>query len=996
MFFNGDLYNWANRYKANFESKKMSGLYYGNKSTIYVGFANKLKKLAYTKVGSLKMEGYYSTAPLPFDKRFDGEYIALSKGTIWAKNTFDCMWVHCTGNVTSDFGNKKLRFKIDLGGEGLVCDKNGRPTQGITNFVSEYDYSLGKPGKLIVLSEGLVEGGVIDFWIDAAANDLFGKFQQNAVIKCADIVCENENIRNLAYDVEVLLSACDYADKTQASKIYSELKKLYKKCSNKVTEKVASECRDILKPLFDCFKKDKNFEYTAIGHAHLDLAWLWPIRETKRKGLRTFATQIMNMERYPNYYFGASQAQLFDWIKQLDIDLYNKICDKVKSHRLEVQGATWVEMDSNLIGMESLIRQFYYGKKYFLQEFGCDMKILWLPDSFGYSACIPQIMNLADCPYFLTQKLSWNTVTKFHYHTFNWVGLDGSEVFAHMLPNNSYNSPNRADNLVFGAKNYQEREICNKALTLFGIGDGGAGPGFEHIERAKRLENLSPVPNVKMGMSVDFFDDMVRDREKFKKYQGELYLEKHQGTYTTQALTKYYNRKCEFALRNYELLACLTGESNLPIDFVSFEKLWKEILLYQFHDILPGSSIDRVYDECLVRYKYILDSLNDGINSMLSMIGSGKMLFNPNSFDTDYYYKENNAWYKITLPKLSSVSCEKAQVVSGLVTYSENHIENENVKITFYKGEIIGYFDKKINKSFVLEKGRFLKYNVYKDYGDCWDMRKNYANSKKSLKLESFKIVSDGVKAVAESVFVLNGLKVVQNVSLTGNEDFVRINIQIENNRDKSMLRVKFESNVYSDKCTFNTQNGHIYRATTENNKTEIAQYEVCGQKFVDLSDGNSGIAIINDCKYGFRCKGSTIDMNLLRSPHNPAHNVDKGEFVVHLAIYTHKGEVNNSVYERAYIINNPVYEYVGNGNCKLNEISIDNKNIVVESVKKADNGGIIVRVYNCYNNNEKFTMQAKQYANAEIVNILENKIADFCGVINIKPFEIINIRFYN
>lgn len=995
MFFNCDVNDWIKKYAANFNSKDGAGLQYAFKSDGYKRFISKIRKYAYTKIGVPQAEGYVSAEPLSFENRLSGEHINLKIGKIWAKHTFDCMWVHCTGDCNNFAGDiKNLKFKIDIGGEGLVCDKYGNKMQGITNFVSEYDYSFGKPGKLIVHSEGLVENGKIDFWIDGAANDLFGKFQENAKIKCLDIVVANEEVRALAYDLEVLLSACEYANIDRANEIYSALKVVKRKCKFPITEEIAKECRVALKHLFEG-NGENNFEYTAIGHAHLDLAWLWPIRETLRKGERTFATQLLNMQKYPEYYFGASQAQLFDWMKGADKQLYAKICDKVKSGQLEVQGATWVEMDSNLVGLESLIRQFYYGKKYFQKEFGLDMKILWLPDSFGYSGCLPQIMKLANVPYFLTQKMSWNTVTKFPYHTFNWVGIDGSEVFAHMLPNNSYNSPNRADNLIFGVNNFQEKLISNKALTLFGIGDGGAGPGMEHIERAKRLQNLPPVPRVKMGKAVDFFDDLVKERNKFNHYEGELYLEKHQGTYTTQVLVKYYNRKCEFALRNYELLVALSACKDLPISMQELEEIWKEILLYQFHDILPGSSIDRVYDECVPRYQEILEKLEEGTNTILRSIACGNEFFNPISYDIEHYYQTEDKWFKTTLPKLSITPQNDENEVSDLVSTDKVVMENKHLKIVFEKGEIKHYFDKRLQKDFVAQKGSFLKYSIYNDFGDCWDMRKNYANSKKSMKLVAFDICSDGVMAIAASMFSINKIVVMQEVSLTGDEDFARVQIHIWNESNKKMLRVQFDSNIKTDECAFNTQNGHIYRKTTENTKEEIAQYEVSGQKFVHMSDGEAGLAIINDCKYGFRCKGSTIDMNLIRSPKNPAYDVDKGEFHVKLAIYTHKGDVDSEVYKRAYMINNPVVECRGKGDLQLNGIEIDNQNVVVESVKVADNGGIVVRLYNSSASEQIANINVPNYENMQIVNILEDVIADFNGTIKLHKFEVVNIRFF-
>lgn len=999
MFAEGDMLDKLKMYTANWKSKKGGKLSYILKSEKIQRLVKNIRLCAYEKITKLNAEGYYSLEPLPFSDRTSGEYKVLEEGTIWAKNNFDCMWVHLTCDVSKyDISENDINFLVDLGGEGLVVDKQGNGLQAITCYASDYDYKLGRPEKKVILNHGFVSDGKVDFWIDAAANDLFGYFHDSAEIKRLDVVKVNHEVRALAYDLEVLLSAFNYAGNEQAKEFFKVIKQVESKCVFPMNNQVASECRELLKPLFEYVNKGKIFDYGAIGHAHLDLAWLWPIRETQRKGLRTFSTQLMNLDKYPDYMFGASQAQLFQWIKERDSSLYDRVKKYAQQGRFEVQGATWVEMDSNLISLESMIRQFYYGKKYFMKEFGLDMKMLWLPDSFGYSPCLPQVMRLSNVPYFLTQKLSWNTVTKFPYHTFNWVGIDGSKVFAHMLPDNTYNSPCRADKLTFGVQNYQEKNITNKAFMLFGIGDGGAGPGFEHIERATRLKDLAPLPKVKMQRAVDFFDDFVTERDKFSDYQGELYLEKHQGTYTTQARNKWYNRKCEFALRNYELLVCMLGGKCNPISKEELEEIWKEVLLYQFHDILPGSSIDRVYDESVPRYKAIYSKLNDAISQLLSKIAIGKCFFNFNSYDSTHIFKNGDNWYKVNVPKLCAVSANNAVKMNDFqIKTGANFIENDCIKVTFTNGEITSYFDKKLGREFVAKGASLLKYSVYKDMGDCWDMRRNYAKGKRALGLLSFDITSDGAMAKARAKYSYKNMLVSQEVVLLNGEDMLRINLHIDNKQRDIMLRAEFDTNISTQKCAFNTQCGHIYRTTTENNPTEKAQYEVSGQKFVDLSDGIAGLALINDCKYGFRCKGSTIDINLLRSPHNgPGKNVDQGEFDICLALYSHSDGVNSEVYKRAYIINNPIAEFEGKQESAISSYALDSQNVVIESVKAADMGGEIVRIYNSSEIEQSFVLNNKNYGKAEVVNVPEDKIGEFEGSGTIKPFELLNIRFFD
>lgn len=449
---------------------------------------------AYEVTGTLQADAYVSEEPLPFAKKETGRLMQhLKPGDRWAKHTFDCAWFHVMGKIPPVHRGDHNVYLINIGGEGLIYQPDATPVQAVTCYASEYDYTLSLPVKRVV--EDFSENGVVDFWIDAAANDLFGNLKNGARIgELSTAVC-HAHIRTLAYDVQALISVYDTNPDTEFTLAILQQLSALLQVYQTISDAQAAAYHEKLLPLLNRRNTEPgHFQYYAIGHAHLDLAWKWPIRETKRKGLRTFSTQLHNLEQYPNYIFGASQAQLYRWIEEGDPALYQRVKAAVQGGRWEVQGATWVEMDSNLISGESMLRQFYYGKQFFRSEFGLDMKILWLPDSFGYSACLPQVMKLAGVPYFLTQKLSWNTVNKFPYHTFRWQSPDGSEVLAHMLPDETYNGPVTAERMKFGERNYQERKISNQAIMLFGIGDGGAGPGYEHIERMERFRNIEGEP----------------------------------------------------------------------------------------------------------------------------------------------------------------------------------------------------------------------------------------------------------------------------------------------------------------------------------------------------------------------------------------------------------------------------------------------------------------------------------------------------------------------
>ncbi len=960
-------------------------------------YADLLFKSAYSYRASLECTAYLTKEPVTFENRFEGKKVQLKAGDKWGVDVFDCAWFHVTGQLADDADV----LVIDNGGEGLVYDKNGIEVQAVTCKASDYDYSLGTPHKKIVpLYDCFINGDKIDFWIDSAANDLFGNLKHDGKLIELHTAKRNENIRALAYDVQVLLSVLDYGeDDSFNASVYEGLKAV--SCEY-LTDSDAAQKRAALAPLL-AERSNEDFTYYAVGHAHLDLAWLWPIRESYRKGGRTFATQIKNTELYDGYIFGASQAQLYSWVKDKYPRLYNKVKQLAHDGKWDVQGATWVEPDSNLIGGESLVRQFFYGKKFYRDEFGMDMKVFWVPDSFGYSACIPQVMKLADVPYFLTQKMSWSIYNKFPYHSFKWKGLDGSEVLAHMLPEDTYNSPCRADLMKTGEKRYAERAISNKSMMLFGVGDGGAGPGYEHIERAKRYENLRSMPKVKMAKTMDFWKELDDGVTPYPEYSGELYLERHQGTYTTRSAVKRFNRKCEYALRNYEAVAAAASDRglSLPVSKNGIEEMWKEVLLYQFHDILPGSSINRVYDECLPRYETIYNTLTNSTENLLSRMTSGKTAVNLNSFGYDTKLKCGKDWYAVTVPAMSGVELtddKKITDFNACCTY--NSIENDKVKVTFENGCIVSLFDKTLNREFITENQYAGQIAMYDDFGDCWDMtncRAEYVQTKKTAECIDFESETDGARAAARAKFKVKDTVVTQYYYLIDGDCTLYCDMDIDMKNTASMLRMAVPVNVKTDEASFNIQFGHIERKTTENNSVELAQFEVSGQKFVDLSEDNMGISFINDCKYGYRCKHGIIDLNLIRSPEGgPGKVVDQGHHEVHWALMPHSDKLGSETYKRAYFVNNPIIVTNGTADCGFEQMfSCDNDSVILESIKiPEDNNGIIARFYNCSRDNMTANVAFNGYKAAETVNIMEEKIGDNDGVLSLHGFELINVRF--
>lgn len=914
------------------------------------GYIAGLEKKLYSPIGVLKAEGMMSKEPVPFSERLNGDYAEYVEGQVWG-SLFDCAWFHITGHVPTVAKGEKVILMLDISGEGLVFDKDGTPYRGITNVSSSFDYSLGMPGKKIVpFSECSSGNESVDIWVDAGCNDLFGRFRGEGKIVDLKICTVDEDARELYYDVVVLrdMLECMNKDSPDYFSILYSLQNAINEISNFTNE----ECKKALahtKAQLSRQGGDSSLSFYAVGHAHIDLAWLWPIRETRRKGGRTFSTQLELMDAHKDYVFGASQAQLYDWVKEDYPQLYGRIKEKVREGKWELQGGTWVEPDTNIPSGESLVRQFLYGQRFYREEFGETMKILWLPDVFGYTAALPQIIKKSGCDYFQTIKLSWSRVNKFPYHTFNWKGLDGSEVLVHMPPEGTYNSACLPHSIVKAANNYQEKGLCDSALCLFGIGDGGGGCGPEHLERIKRIKNLPNLYPVKPAKAIDFFEHIVKSAEKYPTHRGELYVEAHQGTLTTQAKTKKYNRKIEVLFHDAELLSVIAFiKNNAEYPRKDFEILWKEFLLYQFHDILPGSSIKRVYDECEERYAVIEKKLLEIISNAKNNLASSdkKALFNSLPWDRSEII--DNKLIEVKAFDCAIIEDSKAANTENM-QFSENSIETSLLKIEFSKnGNISSVYDKEYNREIVCNNDEVNKLTVFTDYGDAWDFAIDYRDKKKTdFTLVSTQTTNLGSTIQRKSSYEFNNSKLEQTIEIEVDSSLINFITTVDWNEKDKMLRAEFPLNIISDFASCDIQFGNIKRSTLANNSIDYAQIEVAAHKYVDVSENNFGVALLNDCKYGYYIKNGTLSLNLLRSQNHPGISADIGQHEFKYALYVHSGNLYNSNVEKlSYEYNYPLVEMPQSDNLPQ-IVTAANENIIVENIKLAeDTNDVIVRLY--------------------------------------------------
>lgn len=963
------------------------------------GFDVNLFKLAgkcYTKVGTLSAEYSPTPEPVEYEDREELSYRTIKTGQIWSKKCYDSAWFHLKGEIPEKAKGKKVGVLLAIGGEGCIYAADGTPSRGITYLSAVVEFTQPARGKKLYEITNCADGGEkIDLWMDCGNNHPLGDIDKPAVFRQADIVTINEEAKETYYDALALVfQATD--DACQKEKRAS-IRKALRKGLGLAGKGNFQEAQKVFRAEYEV-GEESPFTIYATGHAHLDLAWLWPIRETKRKASRTFTSQLRNMERYPEFIFGASQPQQFEWIERRYPELFKELQEAVARGQLEVQGGMWVECDTNVTSGESLIRQNLYGKKYWLEKFGKEMRMCWLPDVFGFSGNLPQILKKCGMDYFETIKLSWNEHNKFPHRAFIWEGIDDSEVVVHMPPDETYNSEGHAWSFSNAIKNFPEKDKVKEFGLLYGVGDGGGGPGEGHIEMLKRASSMKGLPKVKLANAIDYFDVLGAQKDKLVRHKGELYLEKHQGTYTTQSKNKLGNRKIEFMLHNVEFLATIASLKGYEYPKAQLDEIWKEVLLYQFHDIIPGSSINRVYVESQARYDEMLHELagiRDEILAFLAPKAEVPSAINYTSFHAKGLECYKDKWYVVDVAPYSVATLVPYEVPEkSPFKYTDDTIENDVYVVKFDEaGNIRSLYEKKTEKE---HAGMYLnRLNVYKDkrlHYNAWDIDINYTKQSPA----EFKFIDKIVKVddgqiVRENVYKYGKSKIIQKVILRAGCPLVDFETIVDWNETHKMLRADFRPRVFADQVTCDIQMGNLKRSTKNETKVEKAQFEICAHKWVDVSEGGEGFAILTGGKYGWRVKEGLMSLNLLRSPVYPDPTADRGTHTIKYALYPHQGDHNEAdVQAVAYRYNNGLF-LTDRAFDMQSLFASSDKHVVIETVKKAEDGsGIIVRAYEDSGvarvANLSTTLQGSVYETNLIEQIIgEASLED----VAFKPFEI-------
>ena len=780
-----------------------------------------------------------------------------------------------------------------------------------------------------------------------------------------------------------------------------------------------------------------------IGHTHIDVAWLWTLDQTKQKVERSFSTVLKLMDEYPEYKFFSSQPQLFDFLKERNPELYAKVKEKVLEGRWEIDGAMWVEADCNLTSGESLVRQIQFGKNFIKKEFNKESTLIWLPDVFGYSASLPQIMQKSGLDTFITAKIGWNDTNRMPYDVFKWRGIDGSEVFAYFLstcecdPRNgvydktytTYTAPINPMFVMGTWNRFQQKEFSDRVIMSYGWGDGGGGPTREDLERQRRLSlGVAGLPNAKIE---SLQNSVCAIKEKYEKnaaelqrkpvWNGELYFEYHRGTLTSVPEVKMNNRKGEFALLNAELFSVL-GNTLCGKEYPKalLEKNWKLLLVNQFHDILPGSSIGDVYQDSAEQFDTIFHDTAEVVNGVLEDIAKqvrsdgGWLVFNPNSFTANgTVCVDGKTYIAKKIPafgyKVIARQCE-GEVSS--VTVGDTSLENDYYKLTFDKsGAISSLFDKRAQRELVKE-GTTLNYMVacqdtpYEYHN--WEMTPYHKQNQWRLDDDAqFATLQEGHRAGLCITKRYGNSTITQKVYLY-EEGIDRIDFvtDVSWKEKDQLLKVAFPFDVMAEKAKYDVQFGHVERATHDNTSWDSARFESAAQKWVDVSENNYGVALLNDGKYGFGMQDGELSMTLVKSggfPYDGASDVVP-TFTYSLLPHKESG-CNGGIVEKAYLLNRPFLarsvEVNDNGSLpnEYSYLQCSTPGVIVETVKRAENDdGIIVRMYEAYKERKNVAIHlpfAKEVWLCDLNEKEEQKLALNGGMVefNVKPFEIITLK---
>ena len=906
--------------------------------------------------------------PVPFGDAVAQEFAPFTAGTRWGR-AWSTMWVRVRGTVPEVARGEQAELLFDL---GFSAAEPGFQAEGTVYRPDGTIVKAVEPRNAHVPLDG-APGDPFELYLEAAANpdvaDGFRDFRPTSlgewdtagdeplyVFRRADAVVRDLTVWELVQDVAVLRGLLGELSPTSPrhAEILRALERMVDVSDPDDISGTAQEARAALADVLSRPASGSAHSMHAVGHAHIDSAWLWPVRETQRKVARTFSNVLSLQQEDAEFSFAASSAQQYDWMKRFQPELFARIRAAVAAGRFHPAGGMWVESDTNMPGGEALARQFLRGKLFFLEEFGVEPLDVWLPDSFGYSAALPQIARAAGSRWMLTQKMSWNETNVMPHHTFQWEGTDGTRIFTHFPPVDTYNAQLTAQELARAERQYAEKGAANTSLVPFGYGDGGGGPNREMLAAASRLRSLEGSPTVTLSTPRRFFEAAEAEYSDPPVWTGEMYLEFHRGTYTSQARTKRGNRRSEHALREAELWATAAALRGTPYPYEQLQEAWETVLLQQFHDILPGSSIGWVHREAERRYAEVLASTERIIAGSLSTVaGSGDSELVANAGP---YAREGAVAMGIAAVQRAGASAGVTRTTDGFV------LENEHLTVSIDNtGLVTSLVVRATGRQAIAagERGNLLQ--LHRDtptQWDAWDIDEHYRRHVIDVTdVVSIDIVPHTSAAIVCVVRELGGSRITQALTLTADGRALDIETTVDWHERQKLLKLAFPLDVHTERATSEIQFGHVHRPTHANTSWDMARFETVAHRWVHVGEPGFGVSIANDSTYGHditrtpRAGGgtaTTVRLSLLRAPLYPDPEADQGEHTFRVSV--RPGATIADAVQEGYRLNLPLREITGAGPvAPLIEVSSDA--VVIEAVKLAEDrsGDVIVRLYEAH-----------------------------------------------
>ncbi|WP_024285950.1 glycoside hydrolase family 38 C-terminal domain-containing protein [Cellulomonas sp. KRMCY2] len=907
--------------------------------------------------------------PVAFEEAVAAAYRPLAVGDAWGR-PWGTTWFHLRARVPEDWrvGKDSLELLVDLGftdsspgfqAEALAYRPDGRILKGIEprNAHVTLPQRPGEPVELYLEAASnpdIAQGGRAFLPTPLGDKETAGD-QPLYRLRRLELAIRDVRVWDLVQDVRTLHGLLDVLprDRPRYATVLRALEQMLDVIDPDDVPGTAEQARDLLAPVLASPANATAHTVVAVGHAHIDSAWLWPVRETVRKCARTFANVLDLMDEDPDFVFACSSAQQYAWVKERYPALFERVRARVAEGRFVPVGGMWVESDTNMPGGEAMVRQFVAGKRFFLEEFGLESQEVWLPDSFGYSAALPQIAVGAGNRWFLTQKMSWNDTNTMPHHTFRWEGIDGTRIFTHFPPVDTYNSELSAVELDRAERQFADKGATNVSLVPFGFGDGGGGPTREMLAAARRAGDLEGLPRVRLGSAQSFFEAAEADYADPPVWSGELYLELHRGTYTSQARTKRGNRRSEHLLREAELWAAAaavrTGAS-YPYD--ELESAWHTVLLQQFHDILPGSSIAWVHREAERRYDELAQRLEPLIDDALStLVGAGSSPLCANAGPLAVA----DAPALGVAPALSDGAAPTVTATpEGGAT-----LDNGLLRVVVDRDGLIRSVRHVATGREVVAAGAAAGLlQLHRDTPnkwDAWDIDAAYRRVHEDLTEAQSVAVIDGADGACVEVRRMFGASsVVQRIALRPGSTSVDLTFDIDWHERQKLLKLTFPVAVHADRFAAETQFGHVFRPTHTNTSWEAARFEVCAHRWVHVAEPGFGVGVANDSTYGHDVRrertgsgdeATVIRLSLLRAPLFPDPEADQGRHALACSLVV-GADVMDAVAE-GYRLNVPPRAILGAGpSAPL--LAVDDPAIVVEAVKLAEDrsGDLVVRLY--------------------------------------------------